>query len=319
MKIVIMEPLGISKENLDTLLLPLNSHNIQVYDTKASDDDEMIERAKDAEILIIANTPLPGNVISKCPHLKMISVAFVGIDHIDQEVCKKQNILISNAAGYCDDAVAELAIGLTLSVLRNIPRGDQYTRQLKTKDGIIGNELKGKTFGIIGTGAIGTRTAEIAKAFGCRIIGCNRTEKEAFKALGDYTTLDNLLQTADIVSLHTPLTNETKHLLNQEKLDLMKPSAILINTARGPIVDNQHLAKKLQEHTLAGAGIDVFDIEPPLDASDALLTCETGVYTPHVAYATHESILRRASIVIENIVLWMNNEPTRVMLNASHH
>lgn len=313
-----MEPLGISDDNLKALLEPLNDHDIEIYNTKASNDEEMIERSKDAHVLVIANTPLPGTVIQAAKNLLMISVAFVGIDHIDQDLCKEKNILIANAAGYCDDAVAELAIGLTLSVLRNIPRCDERTRRLKTKDGLIGHELKGKTFGIIGTGAIGLRTAEIAKVFGCKIIGYNRSKKEAFQALGDYVDLDTLLETADIVSLHTPLTKETKHLLSADKLDLMKNSAILINTARGPIVDNQHLAKKLKEGTLAGAGIDVFDIEPPLNDGDPLLSCETGVYTPHVAYATYESILRRASIVIENILSWQDDQPIRVMLDPSN-
>lgn len=312
MKIVIMEPLGIEKDYLNDLLANLSKiHDIEIYEEKTSDVDEMISRAKDADILVIANNPLPGIVIENCPKLKMISVAFVGIDHIDQKICKERGITISNAAGYCDYAVSELALGLTLSVLRNIPRCDHATRQLATKEGLVGHELYGKTFGIIGTGAIGLKTAGLAKAFGCNVIAYSRTQKDVDI---EYVDLETLLKSSDIVSLHTPLTSATKGLIGKAELDLMKPSAILINTARGPIVDNAYLSECLAEGRIAGAGIDVFDIEPPLNADEQLIKNKTAVLTPHVAFATHESIQRRAAIVIENIEGWFENSPQNVML-----
>lgn len=315
MNIVIMEPLGINKSSLDNLLASLSDHNITVYDQKTTNEDELIQRGINADIMIIANNPLPGRVIEACKHLKMISVAFVGIDHIDQDICKKRNITISNAAEYCTYAVSELAIGLTLSVLRNIPRCDMRTRNNETKDGLVGHELYKKTFGIIGTGAIGLQTAKLALAFGCDVIAYSRSEKDDCKALGiKYVPLKTLMASADIVSVHTPLTPDTKHLLDAELLDLMKETAVLINTARGPIVDNQYLSKLLHDKKIAGAGIDVFDVEPPLRSVDHLITNETAVLTPHVAYATYESIHRRADIVINNIVGWLNNQPQNVML-----
>lgn len=312
MKIVIMEPLGIENDYLDDLLNNLvKIHEIEVYEEKTTDVDEMIIRAKEADILVIANNPLPGIVIENCPKLKMISVAFVGIDHIDQNACKERGITISNAAGYCDYAVSELALGLTLSVLRNIPRCDHATRLLETKNGLVGHELHGKTFGIIGTGAIGLRTAALAKAFGCKVIAYSRTKKDVDI---EYVALETLLSTADIVSLHTPLTSSTKGMIGKTELDLMKPSSILINTARGPIVDNAYLSECLETGRLAGAGIDVFDIEPPLRTEDILTQNKTAVLTPHVAFATHESIQRRAAIVIQNIEGWFENSPQNVML-----
>ena len=316
MKIVIMEPLGVSDEVLTELTKELKiNHSIVTYDNKTTDEGELINRASGADVIVITNNPLSDSVIRSLPDLKMISVAFVGIDHIDVEICKKQNIRISNAAGYCTHAVAELAIGLTLSVLRNIPRCNDAARKLLTKDGLVGNELYKKTFGIIGTGAIGIRTAEIAKAFSCKVIAFSRTQKDIVKDMNiEYVSLETLMSTADIISVHTPLTKDTKHLLNYKKLNLMKPSSILINTARGAIVDNIHLAKLLKEKRIAGAGIDVFDIEPPLLSSEPL-TCEsTAVLTPHVAFATKESILRRASIVIENIETWIEGSPQNIML-----
>lgn len=315
MKIVIMEPLGISRVALDHLLEDFSEHEVVVYDTKSTDAEVLIERGQHADVMVIANNPLSGHVIEACPQLKMISVAFVGVDHIDLDVCKKRNITISNAAGYCTHAVSELAIGLTLSVLRNIPRCDAATRMSLTKNTLIGHELHKKTFGIIGTGAIGLQTAYLAKAFGCRVIGYNRTEKEAFKAIATYLPLKALMSEADIISIHTPLNDQTHHLINKELLDLMKPSAILINTARGPIVDNQYLSQLLSEEKIAGAGLDVFDIEPPLQSDESLLEEDKVVLTPHVAYATHESIHRRASIVLDNIIGWLNNQPQNIMLN----
>lgn len=312
MKIVIMESLGINENDLNQLIQNTN-HDFEVYHEKTFDEKEQLNRAKGADVLIIANTPLSANVINNCPNLKMISVAFVGVDHVAMEACKARNILVSNAAEYCTHAVAELAIGLTLSVLRNIPRCDNRTRNNQSKDGLIGHELYKKTFGIIGTGAIGTATARIAQAFGCKVIAFNRTKKPSLEEMGvEFVSFEEILKKSDIVSLHTPLTSETKGIINKAALDLMKPSAILINTARGPIVDNAYLADCLKEGRLAGAGIDVFDIEPPLN-NDPLSEVESAVLTPHVAYATQESIFRRAKIVFDNIESWCNNKPQNIM------
>lgn len=315
MNIVILEPIGLSASDLKLKLQPLNHHNITIYDSISKNKEEMIKRSESADILIIANTPLEEEVISKCPHLKMISVAFVGIDHIAQDICKKRNILIANAANYCTNAVAELTFGLTLSVLRNIPQCDIKTRALKTKEGLIGNELYQKTFGIIGTGAIGTQVAKIALAFGCRVLAYSRNENKSLLDLGvQYIPLKELMKTADIISLHMALTKDTQQLINKEMIDLMKANAILINTARGPIVDQKYLALALKNKAIAGAGIDVFDTEPALTKDEALLYEATAVLTPHVAYATKESIERRADIVIENIRAYLNKKPQNVML-----
>ncbi|MCH4890445.1 hydroxyacid dehydrogenase [Acidaminobacter sp. JC074] len=312
MKIVIMESLGISQEDLNKLIQNTN-HEFTVYNEKTFDDEEQLERAKDADALIIANTPLSAYVINKCPNLKMISVAFVGVDHVATKACNERNILVSNAAEYCTYAVAELAIGLTLSVLRNIPRCDLRTRKNQTKDGLIGHELYKKTFGIIGAGAIGAATARIAKAFGCDVIYHSRTKKPSLEEMGiKYVSFEEILKTSDILSLHTPLTSNTKGMIDKKAIDMMKTSAVLINTARGPIVDNAYLAEALKAGRLAGAGIDVFDIEPPLD-KDPLSEIETAVLTPHVAYATKESIFRRAQIVFDNIESWCQDKPQNVM------
>ncbi len=317
MNIVMLEPLGVSEDVIGRLSKQFtdNGHNFDPCFEKISDKEALIKKASTADVLIIANSPLDGDVIRACPNLKMISVAFTGVDHIDIEACKEKGILISNAAGYCTDAVAELTFGLILNVLRNINDCDTATREGRTKNGLVGNELFNKTVGIIGTGAIGIKVAKVAKAFDCKVLGYSRTQRqEAIEAGVKYVDLDTLLKESDVVTIHTPLTKETKGLINKEKIALMKPSSILINVARGPVVDSEALAHALNNGVIAGAGIDVYEMEPPIPNDHPLLNSKNTVVTPHVAFATYESIERRASITFDNITAWMNNKPQNVML-----
>jgi len=315
MKIVLMEPLGVAAEKIDEMAEALRGqgHEFIAYDSIASDEKDMIDRAKSADVLMIANHPLPASVIDAADHLKMISVAFVGVDHIALETCKERGILISNAAGYCDDAVAELALGMSLNLLRYGREADQATREGKTRLGLIGNELAGKTVGIIGTGAIGLRTAELFKAFRCNLIGYSRSEREEAKALGlTYKSLIEVMEESDIVSVHTPLTPATKGMISRDLIGRMKKDALLINVARGPIVDNQALAEALNNDAIRGAGIDVFDMEPPLPAEEPLHGAKNVWLAPHVAFATKESIERRAQITFDNVAMWMDGKPQNV-------
>ncbi len=182
------------------------------------------------------------------------------------------------------------------------------------KSGLQGHELAGRTVGIIGTGAIGLRTAEIFRAFGCRLIGYSRTEREAAKALGlRYRTLDEVMAEADIVSVHTPLTGETRGLIGRKQIEEMKQGAILINTARGPVVDTEALAEALRAGKIS-AGTDVFEKDPPLPAGHPLLGAPNLICTPHVGFDTKESIERRAVMAFENVTAWMDGNPVRIML-----
>lgn len=317
MKIVLLEPLGVPKEKIENLAEPFirAGHEFVPYYTLAADEAEQLERVKDADVIIMANHPLSADVIEQCENLKYISVAFVGIDHIGKDACQKKDINISNAAGYCDDAVAELAVGLALDCLRNISAVNDVIRHGETKDGLVGHELRGKTVGVVGTGRIGRAAARLFKAFGCSLIGYSRTVRAEAESEGiHYVSLDDLLKQSDIVTVHTPLTDETKNLLSKEKIALMKETAILINTSRGPVVDNAALAEALNEGRLAGAGIDVFDGEPPLAEDYPLLHAKNAVCTPHVGFATIESIDRRAEIVFDNVAKWMEGTVQNKML-----
>ena len=309
MKIVLLEPLGIPAELLNRLSARLTEagHAFAAYDTVETDPEKLYDRAADADVLMLANHPLPDEVIDRCERLKYISVAFVGVDHIGTGACLRRGIPVSNAAGYCDDAVGELALGLALDCLRNISACNAAVRCGETKAGLIGHELRGRTVGIIGTGATGCRTAELYKAFGCRLLGYSRSRRSRAMELGlTYVDLDTLLRESDIVSVHTPLTGETRGLLNGERIAKMKPTAILVNTARGPVVDALALADALNSGRLAGAGIDVFEEEPPVRGDHPLLTAKHVVATPHVAFATEESLARRAEITFENVFAWLD-------------
>lgn len=318
MKISLLEPIGIDKALMDELSAPLieKGHEFIFYDNKTTDTEELYNRAKDSDIVMIANNPLPDSVIERCEKIKMLDVAFTGIDHVGQKACKEKGVVICNAAGYSNETVSELAVGMAINLLRKVNAGDKAVREGKTlaSAGLMGTELGTKTVGIIGTGRIGIMTAKLFKAFGCRVLGYSRTKKEeAVQAGIEYTELDELLKISDIVSLHVPSTAETKGFLSRERISLMKQTAILINCARGAVVDNEALAEALNSDKIAGAAIDVFDMEPPIPADYPLLKAKNTLLTPHVAFASKESMIRRAHIVFDNLYAYLEGKPVNVV------
>lgn len=232
------------------------------------------------------------------------------MDHVDIDTCREKGIAVSNCAGYSTESVAELAIGMMLSLYRKLEEGKDAAAHGKTGAGLRGIEIKDRTVGIIGTGAIGYRTANLAKAFGAKVIGYNRSHSHDDIT---YTDLNTLLQTSDIVSIHLPLTKDTKHFIDKDKLSLMKKDAILINTARGGIIDNEALAEALKKGEIAGAGIDVFDMEPPLPEDYPLLSAPYTVLTPHVGFDTEEAMERRAAIVADNLKSFVEGKQKNII------
>lgn len=315
MKIVLLESLGIPQQKLDEYAsrLEAEGHTFRYFD-RTTDTAQLIENIGDADVAIIANMPLKGEVIKACKNLKFIDIAFTGVDHVDLEAARSMGIKVSNAAGYSTEAVAELALCMMISLLRNVKQTEDRCRNGKTKDGLVGSELKGKTVGIVGAGAIGTRVAELCHAFGCRILANKRHVRGDEPQYITFTGLDELLAQADIVTLHCPLTDQTRNLINKDKIELMKQGAILINTARGPVADSEAVAQALRSGHLAGAGIDVFESEPPIAADHPLLGCPNTIVTPHIAFASHESMLARAEIVFDNIYKWMKGEQANIIL-----
>ncbi len=304
MNIICVESLGIPQARFEELKKHYASlgHTFTYYMDRHEDESTLIERMQEADIAVISNIKLPASVLSQCPKLRYLSVAFTGLDHIDLAYCKAHDIKVQNAAGYSTTSVSELAVGMMLDLLRNIVTLNEKIHQGGSRGTFLGRELRGKTVGIIGTGAIGTATARLLMAFGAKVIAWSRTQRAEVKALGvEYTTLESLLQQSDIVSLHVPLNDQTRGLIGKEQLALMKPPSLLVNTARGPVCDIAAVAKALIEGRIAGAAFDVFEQEPPLPIDHLLLSTGRCLTTPHIAFATEESFAARADIVFGHV------------------
>lgn len=308
MRIAVMEPLGVEQEKFMQIAREAVGDDVEIvcYDTRTTDVEELGRRGRDADIIAIGNLPFPREVLEKCENVKMLAVAFTGLDHVDLKYCEERGIKVQNCAGYATTAVAELTFGLLLDLCRNIGKCDTAARNGGTKAGLIGFELEGRTMGIVGTGAIGARVAKLAAAFGMDVIAYSRTPGKV--AGVRYVSLEELLAQADVVSLHVPLTDETRGMIGAEELALMKETAVLVNTARGPVVDTKALADALNSGRIAGAAIDVFDKEPPLDADEPLINAKNTVVTPHVAFATDESMIKRAEIEFRNIAEFIKDK-----------
>lgn len=313
MKMVIMEPLGVEKETLLSMAGEALGERAELvyYDTRTTDPEELIKRGEDAQIILVSNLPLSAQVIEGFGKLKLLAVAFTGVDHISMETCRKKGITVCNCAGYSNAAVADLVFGMLICLYRNIIPCNQACREEGVKGGLAGFELEGKKFGVVGTGAIGLKVASIALAFGCQVLAYSRTQKDLPGIR--YVDLDALLKECDVVSLHTPVTPETTGLMNRERIGLMKKNAVLINTARGPIVDSLALAEALKEGKLGGACIDVFENEPPISKDYPLFSAPNTIVTPHIAFATKEALVKRAVILFDNIVKYLDGAPQNVI------
>ena len=315
MKISLLEPLGVSPELIEELSAPIRAagHEFVYYDQKTTNPDELAARSQGCEVVMIANNPFPDSVVRACPDLKMINVAFTGIDHVGQDACREKGIMICNAANYSNQTVAEVVIGMVISLLRKLTECNITVRSGGTSQGLRGREIAGRTVGIVGTGRIGMITAKLFLAFGAKVIATDPCPNENAKALGiEYMPLEKLMAESDIVSIHTPNMASTRGLISREMIALMKPTAIFVNCARGPIVDSAALADALNEDRIAGAAVDVYNVEPPIPDSEPLLHAKNTLLTPHIAFLSDESMIRRAHIVFENMVAYIQGKPENV-------
>jgi len=232
-------------------------------------------------ILSLLTTSVDGELLDRAgPQLRVVANYGVGVDNVDLEAARARNVVIANTPDVLTDDVAELTIALTLALLRRVAEGDRFLRRESrwsfSLEFMLGESIRGKTFGVVGPGRIGRAAASLAEALGARAIFAGRA--------GD---LGMLLETADVVSLHCPLTPETRHLIDAAALARMGPTAVLVNTARGQIVDESALVAALRDGKIAGAALDVYEHEP--DVSPALLALENVVLTPHIASATRDT------------------------------
>lgn len=305
MKIVFLEPLGIAIEKIERECdsLRRQGHEVVIYGDRCPEKN--IERAKDADVVVESNMPLGRDFFEACPNVKMLSIAFTGLDHIDLEECERRGILVNNAAGYSTEAVAEETICMMIGLYRHIIENDKITRSRKGIPMSPGREIAGKTIGVVGLGAIGQRVVKLAQAFGCKVLAWNRTPKDIEGvALVDKETL---FKESDIVTLHIALNNETRNFVSSKEINLMKESAIIINAARGPVVNAIDLADALKNGRIAGAALDVYDTEPPIPESNPLLLSPNTMLLPHIGFATEEAFELRLGIVVRNVEKYLLN------------
>ena len=315
MKISLLEPLGVSEELIRELSAPIieRGHEFVCYPAKTTDPEELKKRSEGCEVVMIANNPYPAEVVKAADQLKLLNVAFTGIDHVGLDACREKGVTVCNAANYSNETVAELVIGMTIHLLRKITEAEKAVRSGGTSAGLAGREIAGRTVGIIGTGRIGLITAKLFLAFGAKVIAYSRTVKPEAEALGiEYVSLEELMRRSDIVSLHTPNNASTRGMIGRDLFALMKPTALFINCARGPIIDSRALADALNEGRIAGAGIDVFDKEPPLGDNEPLLHAKNCLLTPHVAFLSEEAMIRRARIAFRNTLAYLDGKPENV-------
>jgi len=297
-----------------------------------NDKTQLTDEIKQAEILsCFTFSRVDAKILKQFPKLKLIALRSVGFNHIDIDYCKEHNIQVVNSFGYGNVTVAEFAFGLMLDVMRKISRSYlNLKNEHLNRDIYTGLELKNKNIGIIGTGAIGREVVRIAKGVGMEVLAYDiypqntLVEKYGVK----YVELDELLKNSDVISLHAPLTKDNLHMIDAEKIKLMKPQAILVNTARGELIDTKALYEALSENRIFGAGLDVLESEniftqpeTTLDfdyltddvirqtlINDRLLKLHNVVVTPHIAYNTQEAQDRILNITMNNITLFLNGE-----------
>jgi len=277
-----------------------------VYEDMPADDKEIVKRIADADIIISALTKIPANVISKPPNLKMICLATTGYNGIDLEAAKKRGIKICYAPGYATRAVAEHAIGLMLTAGRL-----SFCASQDLKAGIYnhrcyqGKQLQGKTLGVIGYGRIGREVAKIAHGgFDMTIMSLDKG-----KSRGDF---EKLLKMSDFISLHLPLTSETKNILGRKEFKLMKKGSVLVNTARGGLIDEIALLEHLKSGKIFAAGLDVLKNEP-MRSDNPLLKVSSVCISPHISYTTEEAIYERSRITIENVIKFIQGHPQNLV------
>ena len=276
---------------------------------EAADLETTREYIKDADIIIFNKTKMNEELLKDAPNVKMLAITATGFDNIDLEYCKSRGIAAANVKAYSTPAVAQHTFAMALFILEKISYYDEYVKSGKysSQSGFCNfdekyNELSGKTWGIIGMGNIGRSVAKIAEAFGCKVIFYSASGNSTCT---DYerVDLDTLLKESDVLSIHCPLSDRTRNLINRDTLKLMKKSAILINVARGPVVNDADLAEALNNGTIAGAGLDVLGVEPMEKDNPLGLIKDSRklLITPHMAWASVESRQRCFDEVLLNI------------------
>ncbi len=285
--------------------------DVTVYDITRQED--VIDRIRDAEVLILNKVKLTCENLPHAKNLKLICITATGFDNVDLEYCRAHNIGVCNVAGYSTDSVVQLTIAMAFSLATNLGSFDSYVKSKKyTNSGVFNcvkpvfREISALTWGVVGLGNIGSKVADIAKTMGCNILAYKKTPTDTYTCVD----IDTLCKKSDIISIHTPLCAETHHLINEKRLSMMKDGAILINVARGSVVDETAVAEAVINKKLGGLGVDAYSIEPmqPDSPYQKILNCENVIFTPHMAWGAIDSRQRCMDEVAKNIESFINGE-----------
>lgn len=312
MKIVVSDPIFLPEEYRKKLEV---LGDLKVFESMPSSIEEFISRVKDADIVLVGRYGFSGKAFNASRNLAMLSVWQTGYDHIDLKAATEKGVVVSNVPDYAFDSVAEMVFALTLNLLRKVHIADTRLREGNFDwRNYVGNQIMGKTMGVIGTGSIGVRVIQIAHGFNMNVISVtgHPSEEKARKLGIKFVDLDTLLSESDIVTLHVPLTPSTEKMIGAKELAKMKKSAILINTARGKVVDEAALIEALKEKKIRGAGLDVFEKEP-LPVNDPLTKLENVVLTPHIAFLTEESLEECTYVCVQNVEKFIEGKPQNIV------
>lgn len=315
MKICVLDGFTLNPGDLDWSELK-QLGDCEIFDRTPK--EQIVARAADAEIVLTNKAPLSRETIGALPRLKYIGVLATGTNVVDLVAARERNIPVTNVPGYGTRSVAQATIALLLELTNRIGHHAERVRAgawTNAADWCFWDtplvELNERTLGVIGYGRIGAAVAEIAHALGMKILAYSSSTKPA-PSYVKFTDFETLFRSSDVVSLHCPLTPKTQNLVNAERLSWMKPTAYLLNTSRGPLIDESALAAALNERRIAGAGLDVLAVEPP-SAENPLLRARNCFITPHLAWATQTARMRLMRTVVENLRAFLNGKPQNVV------
>lgn len=304
MKIIVLDGYALNPGDLDWGAVEALGE-LTVYDR--THPDEVLARAEDAPMLLTNKTPITRETIEQLPALKYIGVMATGYNIVDIEAASEHGVVVTNVAGYSTHAVAQHTFALMLALINRVETHSELVHAgqwVASKDFTFRKtpllELAGKRLGLFGLGDIGQKVADIALAFGMEVLAYRRNPSKTSDSRIQMVSLDELFTSSDFISLHAPLTPETRHVVDAKRLEQMKSSAFLINTARGPLIEEEALALALEKGQIAGAGLDVLSTEPP-KADNPLLNAKNCVITPHIAWSLFEARQRLMGLIAENI------------------
>ncbi len=316
MKIVVLDggtlnPGDLTWEGLEAL------GDTEIYDR--TPEDQVLERSKDAEVLLVNKVVLSREIMDQLPSLRFICVLATGYNVVDTDAAKEKGIAVSNIPTYGTQSVAQMVMAHVLNLTQHVGYHAETVREgrwSRSDDWCYWDfpmiELHGLTMGVVGYGRIGRNSASVAKAFGMKIVAYDEFVPDSGDPEVDMVDFPTLLQRSDVVTFHTPLTPDTENMLNAETLKLMKKTAFVINTSRGPVIDSQALADALNNDELAGAGLDVLDVEPP-PADHPLLTAKNCYVTPHISWATRSARARLMQTAVDNVAGYIKGELQNVV------